>query len=452
MNVLPRQRYEGSGCLTVRTSDLLLEIDHADYSRPSIPSSLVSQLNVHLEVGLGLSLIGRRCEELLYAELEDLRLMCKEHSLELALKSVQVWNQLLNTNRPSFVSIPRGLTWKVVLESLKKISSFQLDVDLMEIQLDENLLEKLLELKHPSPDDGTVASVHQQSLSLLKSGGISFDRFSLSKFEMTLSVSCLTNPRQRRSFRLVPLENARLSFSALEHRDLSISWKHLLDILTRHYLSQAKRQALKILGSADVLGNPLGLLVDVSEGWTSFVEQRSVAGLMKNVAEGLRTSTAKMSNELGRLAVTSMDEEKTPKFLQQWTRALIKPTVGLVESKRRLPRSPGNLFGLIEVYSMDNAQGHNLFQQRFNQEQSKTERFLLHSPLSSTLHGILTTERVLLYHPISFDLVSSRWFDRWVNIPGVDETSLFAREIQRALDIFREEKFFSPEDEENDQD
>jgi vacuolar protein sorting-associated protein 13D len=57
-------------------------------------------------------------------------------------------------------------------------------------------------------------------------------------------------------------------------------------------------QAVLILGSTDFLGNPLGFLNDVSEGFSGLVSEGNLGGLFKNVTHGAANSTAKMTGAL----------------------------------------------------------------------------------------------------------------------------------------------------------
>ncbi len=57
-------------------------------------------------------------------------------------------------------------------------------------------------------------------------------------------------------------------------------------------------QAIQILGSTDFLGNPIGLLNDLSEGISGLVSDGNVGGLIKNVAHGAANSAAKVTGSL----------------------------------------------------------------------------------------------------------------------------------------------------------
>ena len=54
-------------------------------------------------------------------------------------------------------------------------------------------------------------------------------------------------------------------------------------------------QSVKILGSVDFLGNPIGLFSDVAEGVSGLIQHGNVGGLLKNVTHGISDSAAKVS-------------------------------------------------------------------------------------------------------------------------------------------------------------
>lgn len=53
-------------------------------------------------------------------------------------------------------------------------------------------------------------------------------------------------------------------------------------------------QATQILGSVDFLGNPMGLLNDVTEGMSELIKYGNVGGLIRNVTHGVSNSAAKV--------------------------------------------------------------------------------------------------------------------------------------------------------------
>ncbi len=56
-----------------------------------------------------------------------------------------------------------------------------------------------------------------------------------------------------------------------------------------------KSQSIKILGSVDFLGNPVGLLTDVASGVTGLIAaQPDVFGLVRDVTHGMSDTTSKV--------------------------------------------------------------------------------------------------------------------------------------------------------------
>ncbi len=60
-------------------------------------------------------------------------------------------------------------------------------------------------------------------------------------------------------------------------------------------LQVVKSQSIKILGSIDFLGNPVGLLTDVASGVTGLIAtQPDVLGLVRDVTHGMSDTTSKV--------------------------------------------------------------------------------------------------------------------------------------------------------------
>lgn len=59
-------------------------------------------------------------------------------------------------------------------------------------------------------------------------------------------------------------------------------------------LQELISQAAQILGSVDFLGNPMGLLNDVTEGMSELIKYGNVGGLIRNVTHGVSNSAAKV--------------------------------------------------------------------------------------------------------------------------------------------------------------
>lgn len=63
-----------------------------------------------------------------------------------------------------------------------------------------------------------------------------------------------------------------------------------------HFQQELTSQAAKIVGSVDVLGNPLGLVNDVTTGISGLVTEGNIGLLLKNVTHGASNSLAKVDN------------------------------------------------------------------------------------------------------------------------------------------------------------
>ncbi len=60
-----------------------------------------------------------------------------------------------------------------------------------------------------------------------------------------------------------------------------------------------KNQAVKMLGTVDFLGNPLGLFLDVASGFKELVFDGSIGGFVSGVGCGVSSSVAKVLSPIG---------------------------------------------------------------------------------------------------------------------------------------------------------
>lgn len=161
----------------------------------------------------------------------------------------------------------------------------------VDLNIDEYETERLLPL---------LTSIHARRFY--------FNKLHLSSIDLNLSVYCMQSKRllsphllsikRRASFPLVPFENAQIHLKSFEQTHTSNTYDFFLLSILTHYVNVCTKQAFKILGTVDFLGNPLGLIHDVTDGLSCLVEQRSVSGLVKNVAHGVADSTSKVTGSL----------------------------------------------------------------------------------------------------------------------------------------------------------
>uniref|UniRef100_A0A5K3FAP5 SHR-BD domain-containing protein n=1 Tax=Mesocestoides corti TaxID=53468 RepID=A0A5K3FAP5_MESCO len=108
--------------------------------------------------------------------------------------------------------------------------------------------------------------------------------------------------------KLMSFTDADLRLGEFERRHCLESGRFLVDQLALHFELQLRAQALRIFGSVDLLGNPLGFMSDISSGISDLADM-DLSGLVRNVAHGVGDSTAKVVGTMSQLVHTlSMDE------------------------------------------------------------------------------------------------------------------------------------------------
>ncbi|CAF0952993.1 unnamed protein product [Adineta steineri] len=623
----------------------VLEIDHIKSNNlpnpTSILSSIIYHIDLHFSAGVGISIINsmnHQSEELMYILVNNLHIEYNnknnEQSIESTIDTLIIGNQLLTTTKPCLLyinsledpSIQRAIRFQIQWQKshtnfslLHIIHSLQIGINSITIQLDELLLWKLIDFfdieisslssllyKTTRLGNNTTNSDRkidlnindyetERILSLLTSTHatrIYFNKLSLSSIDLNLSVYCIHSKRllsshlltikRHASFPLVPFENAQIHLKSYEQTHIFNTYDFFLLSIITHYVNVCTRQALKILGTVDFLGNPLGLLHDVTDGIACLVDQRGVSGLVKNVAHGVADSTSKvtgsLSHGIGKLVSDNehynrrqsiIDNHKNPTTIKQVIRhgtagiaagfydgltSMIKqPYKGVVEqgmpglvkgfakgivgtvskpmvsildftnematvikegarspniilnTRIRPTRCPSNILGLLQSYSIFDAQGHYLLY-RMNKG-DLTERYISRLTISTTqintvdkrnkntsdrikdsyIDAMITTQRVIIYRIdddpdlFNFEIIDSYDFNTSMAvIPiedadgcafiqiSIDSTSsnrlnnnilhrcdtleqalLLSQDIQRAQEIFQEEKmiYIIPDDE-----
>lgn len=80
------------------------------------------------------------------------------------------------------------------------------------------------------------------------------------------------------------ISNSNLSFSELVMTDLFVSQDVLMNTLVKNYSRQAIMQFYKLIGSSDIIGNPVGLVNKLGTGVYEFVSEPT-KGLLKGPDE-----------------------------------------------------------------------------------------------------------------------------------------------------------------------
>ncbi|KXS10872.1 hypothetical protein M427DRAFT_47658 [Gonapodya prolifera JEL478] len=232
---------------------------------------------------------------------------------------------------------------------LEYVKSSDFLVQELSLELDEDILLALVEMmKFESP--GEVVERPYNAAVLLpqfpkeEDSKIYFEAFRLQPIRMNLTFTRTervqkedATPRSKTvaSFFLDVLtmtignvHDAKLDFGMLYVENMIVDFGELRDKIIQKYYSDVMSQLHRVIGSADVLGNPLGLFNNISSGVQDFFYE-PYAGMVEvnpeSVVLGLRSGTAKLINKtafsvsdtfqkitgsLGKgLAVASMDDE-----------------------------------------------------------------------------------------------------------------------------------------------
>uniref|UniRef100_A0A8C9YV97 Vacuolar protein sorting 13 homolog D n=1 Tax=Sander lucioperca TaxID=283035 RepID=A0A8C9YV97_SANLU len=263
---------------------------------------------VNLEEGVGVSLVNKVPEELVFTTLSGINVhftrIAANQVLELSIQNIQMDNQLLGTTQPvmlcvtpsssdssdssasdsgpalqlNSVKVPSSLVlthlfkhlmvtarrFTVIIEEkllLKLLSFFGYGQTGAELEkLDENIHEK------PSEDAGSPKRYYFENLK------ISIPQVKLSVFTSHKLPPDLKALKGTLGFPLVRFEDAVINMYPFTRVHPYETQEIIINDILKHFREELISQAAQILGSVDFLGNPMGLLNDVSEGVSELIK------------------------------------------------------------------------------------------------------------------------------------------------------------------------------------
>lgn len=170
---------------------------------------------------------------------------------------------------------------------LKLLSFFGYDQAESEVEkYDENLHEKTAE------QGGTPIRYYFENLK------ISIPQIKLSVFTSNKLPLDLKALKSTLGFPLIRFEDAVINLDPFTRVHPYETKDFIINDILKHFQEELLSQAARILGSVDFLGNPMGLLNDVSEGVTGLIKYGNVGGLIRNVTHGVSNSAAKFAGTL----------------------------------------------------------------------------------------------------------------------------------------------------------
>ncbi|XP_007491817.2 intermembrane lipid transfer protein VPS13D isoform X1 [Monodelphis domestica] len=286
---------------------------------------------VKLEGGIGLSLINKTPEELVFASLTGINVhytqLATSHMLELSIQDVQVDNQLIGTTQPFMLFVTPLSNENEVIEtgpavqvnavkfpsksSLTNIyKHLMITAQRFTVQIEEKLLLKLLSFfgydqaesevekydenlhEKSNEQDGTPTRYYFENLK------ISVPQIKLSVFTSSKLPLDLKALKSTLGFPLIRFEDAVINLDPFTRVHPYETKEFIINDVLKHFQEELLSQAARILGSVDFLGNPMGLLNDVSEGVTGLIKYGNVGGLIRNVTHGVSNSAAKFAGTL----------------------------------------------------------------------------------------------------------------------------------------------------------
>ncbi|KAG1089396.1 hypothetical protein G6F42_019983 [Rhizopus arrhizus] len=328
---------------------------------------------------VGISIINRQLQELAYATLKGIDLKLTDsamyHSLRWNIDWVQIDNQMYgsvfpillyptnltdNGNRKDNKMLP---TVQMALDRVKDDSHgvvyfkyFSILLQEMSIELDETFVYAVMDLVHI--DDGSTASDPTHDAKLWEYttdipdvkphdniAQIYFEVFSIQpiRFDLSFLRSGQEDDKTKVQQTNTPLmylvnaltmaigniNQAPLRFNALAIENIMASGPDLANRISIHYSDQLIYQVHRILGSADFLGNPVGLFNNLSSGvaelfyepWQGLIMSdrpqdlgygiaKGFGGFVKKSVFGVSDSFTKFTGSIGKgLSAATMDRE-----------------------------------------------------------------------------------------------------------------------------------------------
>ncbi|XP_006454344.1 hypothetical protein AGABI2DRAFT_114096 [Agaricus bisporus var. bisporus H97] len=322
--------------------------------------------------GIGISLVDKRMVEVIYATIDDLKFEYTESTTAQAVNlscHLQVDNQLHDALYPVIIQptpIPEDTSGVGTLPTVQAsviwlkdkehgvlfVKYFSILLQALTIEADEDLLFALYDLSRiqglswddPSQDALIQIDDSMQEPDDTRSGqDIYFEVLELQPIQLSISFMRTEsiNSEERLNLRnplavvvnaltmtVGNVNDAPLEMNALAIKDMRLTLPELQTRILYHYRQEILRQLYRILGSADFIGNPVGLFTNVSSGAADIFYEpfqgvvmhgnrelgiglaKGAASFMKKTVFGLSDSFTKFTSSVGKgLSAATFDTE-----------------------------------------------------------------------------------------------------------------------------------------------
>ena len=287
-----------------------LEKLQAEYAKTDDIKSII---NFSMTLGgVGLSIIDEKPQELLYFSMRRIDILfCileNTQSLELSIGSLQIDNQLYHSPYPIFLYSPpvdsQSFFQISLLRSLKypnilyfpyfgiKMQKFDISVDeifLLRILNFIDLILRFISERHVEEEENLLFTTSpsfyfKNNDQEVNSTMLYFDILHINPISMNITFltigggsSDISGGVLEKSLRaggfLASIDNAPLRLNGLIFENPFISQSKLISRIIQHYRQQGLREFYLLLGSADVLGNPVSLVSSLGTGVYDFFHE-----------------------------------------------------------------------------------------------------------------------------------------------------------------------------------
>ncbi|KAH9486936.1 Vacuolar protein sorting-associated protein 13 [Psilocybe cubensis] len=364
----PRQR---NNSLSVSRQDT---ISSSAEAFEAITEEVSSDLTVVIDLaGVGISLINKRMVEVVYMVMDTIKFEYANssvaQSVNLACGTLQIDNQLHEAIFPVILqptpiakesagigalpTVQASVIWlKDQAHGVLFIKYCSILLQALTIEADEDLLfaiYDLTQIKGASWEQGTVDVLLQNINSIPEPStqtvgqDLYFEILELQPIKLSLSFMRTerVNSEEKLSIRnplavvvnaltmtVGNINDAPLELNALAIKDMRLTMPELQSRIMYHYRQDVLRQLYRILGSADFIGNPIGLFTNVSSGVADIFYEpfqgvivhgnkelgigiaKGAASFVKKTVFGVSDSFTKFTSSVGKgLSAATFDSE-----------------------------------------------------------------------------------------------------------------------------------------------
>lgn len=341
----------------------------------AVAEDLTSIVTVIVDLsGIGISLMNRKVVEVVYISLDSLELEYNENpnsqAVTVSCGSIRIDNQLHEAVYPVILqptpiakearglagappTIQASLVWlKDQEHGVVFVKYCSILLQALTIEADEDVLFSIYDLVHAKGMSWEVESedilIHYpdeipEPQSTASGRAVYFELLELQPIQLTLSFTrtervsseeklSIRNPLavviNALTMTLGNVDNARLEFNALAIKDVRLTPPELQTRIAYHYRQDVLRQLYRILGSANFIGNPVGLFTNVSSGVADIFYApyhgvvmhgnkelgigiaKGAASFVKKTVFGLSDSVTKFTSSVGKgLSAATFDSE-----------------------------------------------------------------------------------------------------------------------------------------------